>query len=82
MLQETPGDMRQAEPVRDRLDMPGKEMLMPDRTGLHDLALLDAVGNIQSSSCASVPSTPAAAVGRLPPLAGFSLMRTPTSTQH
>ena len=44
MPQETPGDMRQAKPVRDRLDMPGEEMLMPDRTGLHDLGLLDAVG--------------------------------------
>lgn len=44
MPQETPGDMRQAEPVRDRPDMPGEEMLMPDRTGLHDLAPFDAVG--------------------------------------
>ena len=44
MPQETPGDMRQAEPVRDRMDMPVAEMLMPDRIGLHDLGLLDAVG--------------------------------------
>jgi hypothetical protein len=35
--------MRQAKLVRHRLDMPGEEVLMPDRTGLHDLALLDAV---------------------------------------
>lgn len=35
--------MRQAEPIRDRLDAPGEKMLVPDWTTLHFLAVLDAV---------------------------------------
>ena len=43
--EKTPGDVRQPQPVRDRLNVPGEDMLVPDRTGLQLCsALLDAVG--------------------------------------
>ena len=34
MPEKTPGNVRQPQPVRDRLDVPIKDMLVPDRTGL------------------------------------------------
>src|SRR6266852_5276131 len=41
--EETPRDARKAELVCHRLNTPGQKGLVPDRTGLHGLALLNAV---------------------------------------
>jgi hypothetical protein len=43
MPQETPGDVRQAELSRDRLNTTAEDRLVPDWTGLHGFSLLDAV---------------------------------------
>jgi hypothetical protein len=43
MPEETPGDMRRAELVCDRLEAPLEECLVPDWAGLHGFALLSAV---------------------------------------
>ncbi len=43
MPEKTPSNVRQAKPVRGRLDMPGEEILVPDGTVLSDCALLNTV---------------------------------------
>ena len=41
--QETPGDVRKAKLLRSRLNAPAEKILVPDRIGLHGLALLNAI---------------------------------------